>query len=125
MKILITGGAGFIGSHLIEHYQDRAEIIVLDNLRTGHRRNLDGLQCRFVEGSILDRKLLKQLLEGVGYVFHLAALVSVAESMEQPDQTIEINARGLLNVLEAAHKQPYVILLANLIAYGYPYRQII
>ena len=46
MKILITGGAGFIGSHLVEHYQDRAEIIVLDNLRTGHRRNLDGLQCR-------------------------------------------------------------------------------
>lgn len=104
MKILITGGAGFIGSHLIEHYQDRAEIIVLDNLRTGHRRNLDGLQCRFVEGSILDRKLLKQLLEGVDYVFHLAALVSVPESMEQPDQTIEINVRGLLNVLEAARE---------------------
>ena len=104
MKILITGGGGFIGSHLVEHYQNRAEIIVLDNLRTGHRRNLDGLQCRFVEGSILDQKLLGQLLEGVDYVFHLAALVSVPESMERLNETIEINVRGFLNVLEVARK---------------------
>jgi UDP-glucose 4-epimerase len=102
MKILITGGSGFIGSHLVEHYQDQAEVIVLDNFRTGHRRNLDGLKCQLVEGSILDRALLDRLMPGVDYVFHLAALVSVPESMARLAETVEINVLGLLNVLESA-----------------------
>lgn len=102
MKILITGGAGFIGSHLAEHYQGKAEVTVLDNLRTGHRRNLDGLDCQFVEGSILDAELVGRCCEGVDLVFHLAALISVPESMLRPHETVEINVRGLLNVLEAA-----------------------
>ena len=72
MKILVTGGAGFIGSHLVEYYQNQAEVIVLDNFRTGHRRNLDGLKCELVEGSILDRTLLDRLMPGVDYVFQLA-----------------------------------------------------
>jgi len=56
MRVLITGGAGFIGSHLVQHYQDKAEVIVLDNFRTGSRKNLDGLKCQIIEGSILDRE---------------------------------------------------------------------
>ena len=104
MKILITGGSGFIGSHVVEHYQDRAEVVVLDNLRTGHRRNLDGLKCRFVEGSILDRPLLDELMAGTDYVFHLAAMVSVPESMALPGETVDLNVHGLLNVLEAARR---------------------
>ena len=102
MKILITGGAGFIGSHLVEHYQDKAEVVVLDNFRTGHRKNLAGLKCEIVEGSILDRALLDRLMPGVDYVFHLAALVSVPESMSHLAETVDINIHGLLNVLESA-----------------------
>lgn len=103
MKILVTGGSGFIGSHIVEHYQDRAEEIrVLDNLRTGYRRNLDGLRHTFIEGSITDRELVAQATEGVDYVFHLAALVSVPESMSKPAECVDINVHGLLNVLEAS-----------------------
>ncbi len=102
MKILVTGGSGFIGSHVVEHYQDRAEVIVLDDLRTGHRKNLEGLKCRFVEGSILDRALMDRVMDGVDYVIHLAALVSVPESMSRPVETVNINVHGLLNVLESA-----------------------
>ena len=82
MKILVTGGAGFIGSHIVEHYQDKAEEIrVLDNLRTGYLKNLDGLKHTFIEGSICDRELVRQAVQGVDYIFHMAALVSVPESI--------------------------------------------
>ena len=103
MKILVTGGSGFIGSHIVESYQGVAEEIrVLDNLRTGYRHNLDGLACTFIEGSITDRQLVEQAVAGVDYVFHLAALVSVPESMSKPAECVEINVHGLLHVLEAA-----------------------
>lgn len=103
MKILITGGAGFIGSHIAEHYQGIAdEIRVLDNLRTGYKKNLDGLKVTFIEGSITDRELVKKAVEGVDYIFHMAALVSVPESMAKIEETIDLNCRGLLNVLEEA-----------------------
>ncbi len=103
MKILITGGAGFIGSHIAELYQDKAsEIRILDNLRTGYRRNLDGLKHTFIEGSITDRELVKQAVQGVDYIFHLAAMVSVPESMAKPAECVDINVLGLLNVLEEA-----------------------
>lgn len=103
MKILITGGSGFIGSHIVEHYQDIAdEIRVLDNLRTGYRRNLDGLRHVFIEGSVTDRDAVAKAVEGVDYVFHLAALVSVPESMAKPGECVDINVHGLLHVLEAS-----------------------
>lgn len=102
MKVLITGGAGFIGSHLAEHFCPRAEVRVLDNLRTGHRRNLEGLPVEFVEGSILDRELVREAMREVDYVFHLAALVSVPESVHEPRACVDINVIGLLNVLAAA-----------------------
>jgi len=103
MKILVTGGCGFIGSHIVEHYQDVAEEIrVLDNLRTGYRKNLDGLKCTFIEGSVTDRALVREAVQGVDYVFHLAALVSVPESMAKPGECVDINVHGLLNVLEEA-----------------------
>lgn len=104
MKILVTGGCGFIGSHVVEHYQEQAEIVVLDNLRTGNLNNLDGLKYHFVEGSILDKSLVKDVMRGVDYVFHLAALVSVPESILMPSETVDINVIGLLNVLEAARQ---------------------
>jgi UDP-glucose 4-epimerase len=103
MKILVTGGSGFIGSHIVEHYQNKAsEIRVLDNLRTGYRHNLDGLTHTFIDGSITDRALVKQAVDGVDLVFHMAAMVSVPESMAKPSECVEINVLGLLNVLEEA-----------------------
>jgi UDP-glucose 4-epimerase len=102
MRTLITGGAGFIGSHIVEYFQGRAEVRVLDNLRSGFKRNLEGLQHQFFEGSILDRALVRQAVEGVDYVFHLAAMISVPESMEKPIECNETNAAGTLIVLEEA-----------------------
>jgi UDP-glucose 4-epimerase len=102
MRILITGGAGFIGSHLAEYFQGKAEVRVLDNLRTGHRRNLAGLTVELIEGSITDPTVVRRAVEGVDYVFHLAALVSVPESVERPLECVELNVMGLLNVLEAS-----------------------
>lgn len=102
MKVLITGGAGFIGSHLAAALQGRATVRVLDNLRSGHRRNLAGLPVEWMEGSILDRAAVARAVAGVDYVFHLAALVSVPESVARPHDCIEINVTGLLHVLEAS-----------------------
>lgn len=102
MIVLITGGAGFIGSHLAEQFQGKATVRVLDNLRTGALRNLDGLAHEFIEGSITDRAAVRAAMGGVQYVFHLAAFVSVPESVEKPVECAEINSIGTLTVLEEA-----------------------
>lgn len=103
-RILVTGGSGFIGSHIVEHYQGKAEIRVLDNLRTGRRQNLDGLACEFVEGDVSDRATVAKAVEGVDYIFHLAALVSVPESMEKIVECNRINSVGTIVLLEEAAK---------------------
>ena len=103
-KILVTGGAGFIGSHIVEHFQGRAEVRVLDNLRSGFKHNLAGRAHEFFEASILDRAAVRQAVQGVDYVFHLAAMISVPESMAQPIECNELNTRGTLIVLEEAAK---------------------
>ena len=102
MRILITGGAGFIGSHIAEYFNGKAEIRIFDNLRTGYKHNLDGLDVEFIEGDICDRAAVKAAMQGVDYVFHLAAMVSVPESMFKPGECVDINVHGLLNVLEEA-----------------------
>lgn len=103
MNILITGGSGFIGSHIVEYFQGKADTIrVLDNLRTGYQHNLDGLDCEFIEGSVTDRVLVKKAMQGIDYVFHLAAMVSVPESMAKISECVDINVNGLINVLEEA-----------------------
>jgi UDP-glucose 4-epimerase len=120
-KILITGGAGFIGSHLVQHFQGRAsEIIVLDNLRSGHLNNLDGLEHTFVRGCITDRALVDSIMPGVTYVFHLAAMISVPESMQKPIECNHLNVTGLLHVLESAanHGVNKFILASSAAIYG-------
>jgi UDP-glucose 4-epimerase len=102
MQILITGGAGFIGSHLVEHFNGSASVRVFDDLSSGFMRNLAGRECKFVLGSILDASVLRSAMAGVDYVFHLAAMISVPESMEQPLRCAEINGIGTLMVLEEA-----------------------
>jgi len=104
MRVLVTGGAGFIGSHIVEHFQGKAEVRVLDNQRSGYRKNLQGLEHEFIDGSITDRAVVKEAVEGVDYVFHMAALVSVPESMDKPIECVEINTTGTLVVLEESAK---------------------
>lgn len=104
MKILVTGGAGFIGSHIVEHFQGKAGIRVIDNLRSGFKHNLGGLEHDFICASILDRAAVREAVQGVDYVFHLAAMISVPESMEKPIECNEINTVGTLVVLEEAAK---------------------
>ena len=102
MKVLITGGSGFIGSHIVEHFQGKAEVRVLDNLRSGYKKNLDGFDVDFIEGDILDEQKLAQAMKNIDYVFHLAAMISVPESMNKPVECVRINADGTLRVLRAA-----------------------
>lgn len=102
MNILITGGAGFIGSHLAAHFQHQASVRILDNFRTGFRRNCEGLNAEIIEGDATCRETLRQAMTGADYVFHLAALVSVPESVERPLECDRINGTGTLHVLEEA-----------------------
>lgn len=104
MRILITGGAGFIGSHIAEYFQGKAEIRILDNLRAGNMRNIRDLDVEFIRGDVRDRVKLARAMEGVDYVFHLAAMIGVPESMEHPLDCVDINVNGTLMVLEEAAK---------------------
>jgi len=102
MRILVTGGAGFIGSHIVEHFHQKAEVRVLDNLRSGYKENIEAFDVEFIEGSVTDRECVRQAVKDVDYVFHLAAMISVPESMDKPTECVEINAQGTLNVLQEA-----------------------
>lgn len=124
---LVTGGAGFIGSHLAEALVDLgAHVIVLDDLSGGEEANLDsfrksaGQRLKFVKGSILDQGLLKNLMAGVRYVFHQAAWGSVPRSVEMPVKYNEINTTGTTYVLEEARQAGVqrVVFAASSSAYG-------
>ncbi len=105
MKCLVTGGGGFIGSHLSSFLAARGdEVIVLDNFSTGKRDNLQDLEVRLIEGDIRDYSCVTEAVQGVDTVFHQAALCSVARSVEDPLTTHEVNTTGTLNVFEASRK---------------------
>jgi UDP-glucose 4-epimerase len=101
-RILITGGAGFIGSHLARRFADQAEVTVLDDLRSGYARNMEGVRCRFLHGSILDDAALRHAVAGAEEIYHLAAMISVPESVAKPAECAELNTEGTRRVLAAA-----------------------
>lgn len=105
MKTLVTGGAGFIGSHLVEALVARGEDVrVLDNLATGHLENLDTVRDRieFIDGDIADLDTVQRAVSGMQAVFHQAALPSVPRSIKSPRASHDANLTGTLNVLIAA-----------------------
>ncbi|MBI2311625.1 MAG: NAD-dependent epimerase/dehydratase family protein [Betaproteobacteria bacterium] len=107
-RVLVTGGCGFIGSHLVEALLRRGyELTVLDDLSSGRLENLPRGErnIRFVEGSITDPESVGQAMGGAGLVIHLAAVSSVQASIEDPLATHRINCDGTLHLLEACRKQ--------------------
>jgi UDP-glucose 4-epimerase len=105
MKCLVTGGAGFIGSHLVELLlENGAEVRVLDNFFTGKRENLQGLAVQIIEGDIRDVDHVWSAVQGVDTVFHLAALCSVGTSIKIPVTTHNVNVTGTLVLLDACRK---------------------
>jgi UDP-glucose 4-epimerase len=109
MRFLVTGGAGFIGSHIVEHLlRENHHARVLDNFTTGKRENLafaaGNANLEITEGDIRDPETVAGAVSGVDGVFHEAALVSVPKSVEQPDLSFDINVKGTFNVFEAARK---------------------
>lgn len=103
MKILITGGAGFVGSNLVRQAVEAGHrVAVLDDLSTGYADNLEGLDVRFVNGSVTDRRILEQICAGQDSIVHLGALGSVPRSISDPRRSHDVNVNGTLELLEAA-----------------------
>jgi len=118
MRILVTGGAGFIGSHLCERLiKDGHTVTAIDNFSTGRPSNLVNLRgadnFTLVEGSILDTEILKPLIDATEYVFHLAAAVGVFNIVNNPLASLLTNIRGTENVLEAAHETKTPVFLTS------------
>ena len=118
MRILVTGGAGFIGSHLCERLiNDGHNVTAIDNFSTGRTSNLQGLQgvagFSLIEGSILDTQLLNPLVNNADYVFHLAAAVGVFNIVNNPLASLLTNIRGTENVLDAAYAAKTPVFLTS------------
>lgn len=121
-KIVVTGGAGFIGSHIVEHWINAgADVHIIDNLRSGFLSNVKLFpKAVFHNASITDREKVFSVLENADYVHHLAAMISVPESVDKPQECVEINITGLLNVLDACKENGVkkIVLSSSAAVYG-------
>lgn len=106
MKALVTGGAGFIGSHVVDRLlADGHKVIVLDDFSTGHKENLAyDARLEVVEGDIRDFDTVNECMQGVDWVFHKAAVASVPKTVNDPVGSSTVNYRGTLHILEAARR---------------------
>ncbi len=127
MRTIVTGGCGFIGSHLTETLLDRGhEVIVIDNLEGGHEANLQTVRNApgfiFVKADVRDYQVIAPHFEGVDWVFHLAGVADIVPSIEQPERYFETNVRGTLNVLQAAKEAgaKRLVYAASSSSYGIP-----
>lgn len=127
MRALVTGGAGFIGHHLVRALVERGhDVAVLDDLSSGHISRLDPIADRiaFIEGSILEPPALDRAAAGAEVVFHEAALTSVAKSTADPRRTNEVNVTGTIEIMQAAsrHGVRRVVFAGSSAVYGTPQR---
>ena len=126
MKYVVTGGAGFIGSHIVKALVKQGDsVTVIDNLNTGKEENLGSVKDKiiFVKGDILDKKLLENITRDVDGVFHQAALASVQDSFVKPDEYNDVNVNGTENILRLAKKNNFKIVYASSSSvYGNPKR---
>jgi len=126
MKYLVTGGAGFIGSHITKRLvEEEEQVIVIDNLNTGKEKNLESIKDKidFVRGDILDKNLLEDITRNIDGVFHQAALASVQDSFSKPDEYYNVNVNGTENILELAKKNNFKVVYASSSSiYGNPKR---
>ena len=116
MKILVTGGAGFVGSHITEYLVERGDsVTVLDNLNTGQAKNLSKVSnsVNFVNGDIRDYKLLERLVNDSDGVFHEAALASVQQSFKMQNEYFDVNVNGTENILKLAKEYGFKIVYAS------------
>jgi UDP-glucose 4-epimerase len=122
-KILVTGGAGFVGSNLVKTLveQHEAHVTVLDDLFTGDLKHLENVNCYFVEGSIENRELVNKCVKGCDVVFHLASR-NIILSNENPREDLNVNVGGSFNVFEAClqHKVSRVVYASTSSVYGNP-----
>ena len=122
-KTMVTGGAGFIGSHLVDALSAAGcEVVVVDNLSGGNLKNLESVKRRisFCENDIRDLDAMTQAAEGCDAIFHLAAIVAVQQTIEEPLDSTMVNDIGTLNVLEAARRRSVgrVVLASSCAVYG-------
>ena len=123
MKILITGGAGFIGSNIAKAaLQAGHQVHILDNLQTGYQENLAPLDVQFTQGDIRDQKLVEDITQGKDCIVHCAASVGNVRSLENPLEDAEVNYLGTINVLEAMKKNavPKIVYSSSSAGYGEP-----
>ena len=118
MKYLVTGGAGFIGSHISDSLIKRGDqVVVLDNLSTGNRKNIEHLlknpSFTLTEGSILDTSVVNDVVNSVDHVLHFAAAVGVFTIVDKPLESLTTNIRGTENILEASHRFKKEVLIAS------------
>ena len=118
MKYLVTGGAGFIGSHISDALIKRGDqVVVLDNLSTGNRKNIEHLlknpSFTLTEGSILDTSVVNDVVNSVDHVLHFAAAVGVFTIVDKPLESLTTNIRGTENILEASHRFKKEVLIAS------------
>jgi len=118
MRYLVTGGAGFIGSHVCDALIQRGDsVVVLDDLSTGNKKNIEHLSShplfKLVEGSILDTSAIESAIKSVDHVLHLAAAVGVFTIVDKPLESLMTNIRGTENILEAAHMHGKEVLIAS------------
>ncbi|NGY58060.1 NAD-dependent epimerase/dehydratase family protein [Lentzea sp. NEAU-D13] len=120
MKVVVTGGAGFIGANLCRELVHReVDVVVLDDLSTGKRSNLDGVDVELCVRSVLDRDALKDACKGADSVVHLAAVPSVSRSLLDPRRSHDVNVTGTLEVLEAARTAgAHVVIASSSSVYG-------
>jgi nucleoside-diphosphate-sugar epimerase len=119
-RVLVTGGAGFIGSHIVSALVSDNEVLVLDDLSSGKRENISGTGAELIVSSIRDADKVREVMEGVDYVFHHAAIASVPKSVDDPIASNQVNVCGTLRVLMEARlaKVRKVVFASSSAIYG-------